>query len=90
MGRRASGRERHGSTEQFFDRPPLQMIFGCDETGGATGRTHAGRSADPMDVVLRAIRQIVIHHVSDVRHVNAARRDIRRDENSIRPALKAF
>jgi len=66
------------------------MIFGRDETGRLTGRIHTGRTADPMDVVFGTVRQIVIHYMSDVGDVDAARRDIGRDENAKRPALKSF
>ena len=66
------------------------MIFGSDETGGLAGRIHTSRTADPMDVVLRTVRQIVIHHMSDVGDIDAARRDIGCDENAERPALKSF
>ena len=88
--RRAPRRKGNGLTEHLFDRAPLQMIFGCDETGRLTCRIHARCSTDPMDVVLGTVRQIVVDHMSDVCHVDAARGDIRRDENAKRPALKPF
>ena len=76
--------------EQLFDRAPLKMIFGSDETGRLTGRIHTGRTADPMDVVLGTVGQIEIHHMSDVGDVDAARRNIGRDENAKRPSLEPF
>ena len=42
-----------------------------------------------MNIVLRTIRQIVIHHVADIRYVNPAGCNIRRDENSDLPSLKS-
>ena len=40
-----------------------------------------------MNIVLRAIRQIVIHHVADIGHINPAGCNICRDEN---PNLSPF
>jgi len=42
-----------------------------------------------MDVIFRAIRQIVIHHVADIGHVNPAGCNIRRDENSDLSSFKS-
>ena len=86
----APRREGNGLTKQLFNRAPLQVIFGCHETGRLTSRIHAGGSADPVDIVLRTVRQIVIDHVSDIGHIDATRRDIRCDENAKRPSLKPF
>lgn len=76
--------------KQLFDRAPLQVIFSSDETGRLTSRIHTGRTADPMDVVLGTVRQVVIDHMSDIRYIDATRRDIGCDENAKRPALKSF
>jgi hypothetical protein len=43
-----------------------------------------------MDIVFWRVRQIVIHHVADICHVNPAGCDIRRDENSDLPSLKSI
>jgi hypothetical protein len=88
--RRAPRRQGNRLPKQFFDRAPLKMVFGGDETGRLTGRIHTSRSANPMDVVLGTIGQIEIDDMSDIRHIDATRRDIRRDENAERPALKPF
>jgi hypothetical protein len=84
------GRQGNSLPKQFFDRAPLKMIFGGDETGCLTGRIHTSCSANPVDVVLGTIRQIEIDDMSDIRHINATRGNIRRDENAERPALKPF
>jgi len=86
----APRRQGNSLTKQFFDRAPLKMIFGGDETGRLTGRVHTSRSANPVDIVLGTIRQIEIDDMSDIRHINATRGNIRRDENAERPALKPF
>ena len=82
--------QRNRLPKQFFDRAPLKMVFGGDETGRLTGRIHTSRSANPMDVVLGTIRQIEIDDMSDIRHIDATRRDIRRDEDAERSALESF
>ena len=38
-------------------------------------------AADPMHIILRVRREIVVHHMRDAIHVDASRCDIRRDEN---------
>ena len=86
----APRRQGNSLTKQFFDRAPLKMIFGGDETGRLTGRVHTSRSANPVDIVLGTIRQIEIDDMSDIRHINATRGNIRRDENAERPALESF
>lgn len=83
-------RERNGLPEQLFDRAPLQVVFGRDKTRRLSGRVHAGRSADSMDVIFGTVRQIVIHHMSNIGHIDATRGNIRRDENAECPALKSF
>jgi hypothetical protein len=88
--RRTPGRQGNSLPKQLFDRAPLKIIFGGDETGRLTGRIHTSRSANPMDVVLGTIGQIEIDDMSDIRHIDATRRDIRRDENAERPTLKPF
>jgi hypothetical protein len=86
--RRAARCKWNRLTEQLFDRTPLKMIFGGNETGRLSGRVHACGSADSMDVIFGTIGQIVIDHMSDICHIDAARGDIRRDENAERPAFK--
>ena len=90
MCRRAPRRQGNGLTKQLFDRAPLQMIFGGDETGRLPCRIHTRCSTDPMDVVLRTVGQIVVNDMSDVGDIDATRGDIRRDQNAKRPALKSF
>ena len=84
------GRQGNSLPKQLFDRAPLKMIFGGDETGRLTGRIHTSRSSNPMNIVLGTIRQIEINDMSDIRHIDATRRDIRRDENAERPTLESF
>ena len=88
--RRTACSDRNGLAKELFDRAPLQMIFGGDETGRLACRMHTRCSADPMNIVLGTVGQIVIDDMADVCHVDAAGGDIRRDENAKRPALKPF
>jgi len=78
-------------TLRFFtnDTPadePLQrtqfiMVFGSDKTDGVAHGMGAAGAADAVDIILRMHRKIIVHHVRNAVHVNAARRDVR-----LRPA----
>jgi hypothetical protein len=87
---RTTRRQRHGLPEQLFDRAQLLAVFGGHEAGRPPRRVHARRAPDPVDVVLRAVRQVEVDHVADVRHVDAAGRNIGCHENSECPALESF
>jgi hypothetical protein len=75
--------------QQRFDRAQLFTFLVGHETGGSPGHLHPGCPSNTMNIVLRAIRQIVIHHVADICHVNPAGCDIRRDENSDLSSFKS-
>jgi hypothetical protein len=75
--------------QQPFDRTQLITLLEGHKTGGSPGHLHSSCPSNTMDIVLRAIRQIVIHHVADVGHVNPAGCDIRRDENSDLSSFKS-
>jgi len=75
--------------QQRFDRTQLIMFLEGHETGGSPGHLHPGGPSNPMNIVLRAIRQIIIHHVADICHINPACCDIRRNENSDLPPFKS-
>ena len=47
--------------------------------------TGAARAANPVHVVLRVLRDVVVNDVADARDVDAARDDVRRHEDP-RPA----
>jgi hypothetical protein len=69
-------------SQQHFDRAQLITFLEGHETGGSPGHLHPGCPSNTMDIILRTIRQIVIHHMADIGHVNPAGCNIRRDENS--------
>ena len=47
-------------------------------------------TTDPMHIILRLIRQIVIDHQFNPRDIDASGRDIRGDEDAVFPAPEAF
>jgi hypothetical protein len=75
--------------QQRFDRAQLITFLERHETGGSPGHLHPGCPSNTVNIVLRTIRQIVIHHMTNIRHVNPAGCDIRRDENSDLPSFKS-
>src|SRR4249919_2154179 len=68
--------------QQRFDRAQLIMFLEGHETGCSPGHLHPGCPSNTMNIVLRTIRQIIIHHMADICHINPTSCDIRRDENS--------
>ena len=82
--------QRHSMPQQRFDRAQLITFLEGHETGGSPGHLHPGCPSNTMNIVLRTIRQIVIHHVADICHVNPAGCDIRRDENSDLSSFKSI
>src|SRR6266478_3008732 len=54
---------------------------GPDAPGAARFRSRG--TADAMNVVLGRVRHVEIHHVSDLRHVDPARRDVGRDQHAV-------
>ena len=52
------------------------------ERNGDARRARAARAADAVDIVLRLPRQVEIDYVGDAGHVDAARRDVGRDQRA--------
>ncbi len=59
------------------------------ESGSRSGGARASGAADAMNEVLRNLRKIVVHHVRDSFHVNAAGRHIGRHQHPIVAVLEA-
>lgn len=78
----ASRSERDGMSQETLDISKLLPVFACYKTCGATGRLHSSRAADAMDVIFRAIGQIEIDHVADVRDIDPSCGNIRRDQHT--------
>src|SRR5438477_12031494 len=89
IGGAASFCQLHSMAQQRFDCTQLITFLEGHETGGSSCHLHPSCSSNTMNIVLRAIRQIVIHYMSDICHVNPAGCNIRRDENSDPSASKS-
>lgn len=76
--------------QKAFDGVKLLWIFRGDKTCGTACGLHSSRPADSMDVILRAMRQIEIDHVTNIGHVDAPCRNIRRDKYLEHSAPKAL
>jgi hypothetical protein len=81
IGGGASLCQWHSTPQQRFNRAQLITFLESHETGGSPCHLHPGCPSNTMNVVLWTIRQIVIHHVTNIRDVNATSCDIRRDKN---------
>ena len=57
------------------------MIFIRDEADRISDGIRAARAADAMDVILHMHRKIVIHHVRNAVHIDAAGGDVGRHEH---------
>ena len=90
IGARASLCQRDSMPQQRFDRAQLVTFFEGHETRGLPGHLHPGCPPNTMNIVLRTIRQIVIHYVADICHVNSSGCDIRRNENPDLSSLKSI
>lgn len=79
--RHASVACRNGYTDQFLDIFNERSLFRVAKRDGDALRTSTCSPADAVHIGLRHIRQIKIDDVADTIHINAARSDIRRNEN---------
>ena len=66
------------------------MIFVRDETDGVAHGVRAAGASDAVDIVLHMQRKIIVHHVRDAVHVNAAGGDIRRHQHAHRAGFEIF
>ena len=63
------------------------LIFRRNEADRIADRVRAAGASDAMDVILRVHREIVIHHVRDPIHIDAARGDIRGHQHAHRARI---
>src|SRR5258705_12325084 len=68
------------AADEAFERAEFAVVFGRDEADGVTDGVGASGAADAMDVIFDVHREIIVHHMRDAVHVNAPRRDVRRDQ----------
>src|SRR5215831_11502969 len=58
--------------DKSFQRAQRRMILRSREAERFTDCHRAPRSSNPMDVILRVLRKVIVHHVRDAVDVNAA------------------
>ena len=78
----------NGFTQQFFDDPEFILFFFADEGECNAVRFGPCRTADPVDIVLAVIGDIIIDHHFYIVDVDAAGKDIRGHEDGKAPALE--
>ena len=83
------GHARNRLAQRALDGPEVSLVFGCDERDGLAGGFHAGRPPDPVHVVGRDRRHVVVDHVRDAFDVDSARRDVRGDQDLVPPASES-
>ena len=66
------------------------LVFRGQEREGVAGLRGAARTADPVRVIIHAVRHVEVDDVGDGRDVDAARGDVGRDEDLELAAAEAF
>ena len=69
------------AADESFQRAQFGMVLVRHEADGVANLIRAAGAANAVDVILHVHRKIVVHHVRDAVHVNAARRDVRRHQH---------
>ena len=87
-GRGAAVGEGQRLAGQFFDLAQERPLAVVAERNRAAGEARAGRAPDAVDISLRHVRQLVVHHVAHGVDVDPARGDVGGDENARRAALE--
>src|ERR1700680_4150015 len=72
----------------MLDLVDLASFRACSEGRRGAARASLAGPSHAVDEILGSIGQVVIHDVSDAFHMNAARRDIRRHQNTMMALLK--
>ena len=83
------GHARDRFPEGSLDAAKVAFVFGRDERDRLAGRFHPRGPPDPMHVVGRDGRHVVVDHVGDPFDVDPAGRDVRRDEDLVPPAAES-
>src|SRR5256885_1033165 len=71
-----------------FESAQRGMILRRGETQRISNGQRASSAADAVHVILGMLGKVVIYNMRDAIHVNAARRDVRRDQNPNRPVFE--
>ncbi len=78
------------TTDEAFERAKFAVIFRRDKADGVTDRVRPARPTDAMDVILDVHGEIIVHHVRNAVHINAARGDVGRDQHAHRAGFEIF
>ena len=87
--RACARRRRDLQPDRPLDRPEERNLVGRAEGDGDTRRPGARGAADAVDVALRDVGQVVVDDVADAVDVDAAGRDVGRDQSADPAALEA-
>jgi len=81
---------RHTRSRQSLDGKQQWRLIGRNEARGTSAGRGAGRPPNAVDVILRHVRQVEVDDMSDVRHVDAPRRDVGGDEHADATSTKVL
>src|SRR5690606_12523704 len=83
-------RNRQRPADETLHIAQLAALGAVTQRDGNAGGAITSGAAHAVHIVLRIVRQIVIDHVGDALHVDAARRDVGGDENADRARREAL
>ena len=75
-------RALHALPRQLLDPPQQIVLLRSREARGAAAGLHSRGAANAVDVVLRDVREVEVHHVADVGDVDAPCGDVGRDQHA--------
>ena len=78
------------ASDETFESAEFAVIFIGDEADGIADGIRASGASDAMDVILDVHREIVVDHMRDAVHVNAARGDVCGHEHAHCARLEIF
>jgi hypothetical protein len=78
----------NSATNEAFERTQRPMILGCNETNRIAHRVRPASAANAVHVILGMHREIVIHHMRNPVHIDAACGDVGRDEHAHNAGLE--
>src|SRR5688572_21016193 len=64
-------------TDKALDRTNMIHIFSHHQGEGFPFGLSPARSADPVDIILRMMRNIIVDHMADFRHIDTASGNVR-------------
>lgn len=87
---RASCSGRNRSPQQLFDRPELIVIVGRYKAGRPAARLHSSGAANPMHVIFRRVRKIVINDVTDIGDIDPTGSNVRCYQHAVRASAESL